>query len=311
MADTVWNGQGTLVSPTTGAGVRVKIASVTTSGGQTEVQTSSAHGFYTSDSVEIEGTSTVCDGQFQITVVDSTHFILNGTSGGSLGAQGYVIDYETQPAYQLAANGSLADANDLLTALEGLSNPVPFLYRRAGKWRLYNQYQVVAGNFISLPMNTNPWSTNTGFSSSSVTPLASATFTFESVSDLPSGPPPVFATGDMLVLSLSLTAQVNNSTGGQAGVAQIGFGLVQGGSLLSTIGSPAVLVEAQSTVLSAVPLNLSGSVTIANGSGGLVLPSSALSFCIFARLDVAPASGSFNLNLIGPLTGTINQYRAN
>lgn len=306
---TKYNGQATLVSPTKGAGARVAISAVANTS-PIAITTSGAHGFNTGDSIEQEGTSGIADGQYQITNVDGTHYTLNGTTANGTAATGYAIDYELLPAVTIPANGELVDMGPLGSAIEGAYDPIPFLYRRTGKWRLYNQYNILAGNFFSLPMNTNPWSTNTNFTSSTSVALASANFTFESASDLISGPPPVFAVGDMLVVNASFTAQISNSTGGQAGVAEIGFGLYQGGSFISSYELGAVLIEAQSTVLSAVPVPVSAMSVIQNGSG-LTLPTAALSYCIWARLDVAPASGSFNLNLIGRFTGQVMQYRAN
>ena len=305
---TVYSGNGTLVSPTTGAGVRKAISAVANT--SPIAITCTGHGYNTGDTIEQEGTSGIADGQFQITKTSANAYTLNGTTANGTATTGYSIDYELLPATTIPANGELIDMGPLGAALEGSINPVPFLYRRQGKWRLYNQYNILAGNFISLPMNTNPWSTNTNFTSTTSVALASTNFTFESVSDLPLGPPPVFAAGDMLVVNASFTAQINNSMGGQAGVAEIGFGLYQGGSFISSYELGAVLIEAQSTVLSAVPVSVSAMSVIQNGSG-LTLPTAALSFCIWARLDVAPASGSFNLNLIGRFTGQVMQYRAN
>ena len=311
MSTTIWNGNGTLVSATKGAGVRVAIASIANTS-PIAVTTLGVHGFNTEDSVEIEGTSGVADGQYQITKVDGTHFLLNGTTANGTSGSGYIVDYELQPAYQMPANGTLADVNDVITLGEGLSNPIPYLYRRTGKWRLYNQYYI-NNAWFSSPFVSNPWSTNNNFTSVTVTPMASSTTTFESSSDTTSIPP-VFAVGDLLEISTSFTISTTTHTGTQYAAIEVGFGLVQGGSLLSTIGIPSVLVQANylngGSFLT--PCHVSGFFgPLVAGSGGGTFPAANLSYCLFARLDYISAANQIDLLAIGQWSGTVKQWRPN
>ena len=308
---TLYNGQGTLISPTKGAGARVAISAVANTS-PIAITTSGAHGFNSGDSIEQEGTSSVADGQFQITKVDGTHYLLNGTTANGTATTGYAIDYELLPAVTIPANGELVDMGPLGEAIEGAFDPVPFLYRRAGKWRLYNQYDIIAGNVITTPFYSNPWSANANFTSTSFVALANATFTFESASDLPSGPPPVFASGDFIDVALSFTVNAITSTSTQNAYYQVGMGLVQGGTLYPTLlfqtvqaayfagGSGGALIS---------PVTLTGSFYMASFAG--TIPTAGLSFCIMARQDYKSASNDVELDLIGPLSGTILQWRPN
>ena len=222
---TVASGQGTLVAPQSGAGIRQAITVHNT----TPIEiTCTGHGFLTGDTVEQEGAAVAAaNGVFQITRIDANTYSLNGTTASGSGAQGYAVDYELTPATTIPANGDLIDATVTGAALESCINPQPFLYRRMGKWRLYNQY-IINGGAIIPPVYSAPWSTNTAFSSASVTPLASTTYTLESMSDTPSIPP-VIQVGDMLQFNMCFTALVNNSNGSQHSIAAVGLGPHSGG----------------------------------------------------------------------------------
>ena len=159
----VYNGQGSLVSPTVGVGTRVQIFS-STSTSPVVVSTVTAHGFNTGDTVEIEGhtINTPADRVSQITVIDSKHFSLNGTTGFVAGGStGYAIDYELQPAIVLPAGGDLVDPGTVQAFAEGLANTAPYLYRASGKYRLHNVYQNGNGGYNTVgggaPLaNTSP-----------------------------------------------------------------------------------------------------------------------------------------------------------
>ena len=151
---TVFNGNGTLVSPTTGANTIISITSISTATPQ--VVTGGTHGFNTGDTVEVQGNSGLANGLWQITVLSPTTYALNGSPGGfgTGGTGGYAIDYELQPAYQGPADGELADAGTLLPIVEGLSNLAPFLYRAAGQYRTYGYYTNVNAALL-ITFNTN------------------------------------------------------------------------------------------------------------------------------------------------------------
>lgn len=295
--------EGTSPAPVSGW---TKIA-ITSTTNATPVVVTASSAPATGDTIEIEGTGTV-DGQWQVTKLSPTTFSLNGsTAPGSTGSGGYFIDYQLTPSLTMVSAGDLLAAAAMNSPIKAAADASPFLYRRMGKWRLVNQY-FIDGGVTFPPLYSSPWSTNTGFSSSPATPLASATATFQSLSDT-LGIAPNFQAGDMLVFNTAFTALVGNSNGTQHSIAQVGFGLVQGGALLNTGGFPSVLIDAQSTVATAVPCRLHGMCYLP--TSGITLPTTALSVCIWGRLDLAPATGTFNLDFIGPWVGQVLQYRPN
>jgi hypothetical protein len=313
---TVYNGNGTLVTPTQNPVTRIPI-SVVANTTPIEITTGGAHGFNTGDTIEQEGTSvSSANGQFQITVVDSTHYRLNGTVADGGGSGGYAVDYECQPAIIIPANGDLADMGPIGAAMEGLANPVPFLYRRTGQLRLVNEY-IFGNDWFITPFITNPWSTNTNFNSSVVTPLSMTSYSMQSAQVNNLGIAPNFQSGDWLELSTSFTVSTFAHAPNSYGWIQVGFGLTQGGSLLSTIGVSSSLCGFQTQGSSFGPSNMTTAVTcqlftpINNGGGGLSLPASNLGFCIFGRMDYNNGGAQVDLYLVGEWTGFIRQYRQN
>jgi hypothetical protein len=97
----------------------------------------------TGDTVEVEGhtVNTAANGQWQAVSSGASALTLVGSTGNGVGgATGQVLDYEVLPALTLPANTELADMGPLNAAIEGVANPIPFLYRLTGKYRLYNTY---------------------------------------------------------------------------------------------------------------------------------------------------------------------------
>jgi hypothetical protein len=312
MAATGYAAQGTIPTVTSGAGRRVAIVSSTNA--SPIVIHATAHGMLTGDSIEVEGhaTNTAANGQWQATKVDADHLALNGSTGNGVGgATGYITDFQLQPAVMIPAPGDAASMVTLGPVLEGNANPAPFLYRRLGKWRLYNEYSLLAGAIVP-PLYSSPWSVNAGFQGqSTAVALASSTLTFESASSTPSGPAPAFLEGDLLRFSTSFTAFGNNKAGPNHTMIQIGFGLVQSGTLFPSGGSVvADFSDPGSTFTThAAPVSVCGYYHIA-AAGGLTLPTTALSFCIWAVVDYTSAV-AFDLDLIGPWSGSFEQLRAN
>ena len=307
---TVWNGNGTLVSPTVSAGTRLAIVSSTNA--SPIVVTTGTHGYNTGDSVEIEGhaTNTAANGQWQITVKSPTTFALNNSTGNGVGgATGYCIDYELQPALTMPANGVIADINDVIALGEGLSNPAPFLYRLAGKWRLYNEYNLLGAGTLTLPYYSSPWSVNNNFTSTTPAVLASTTLTFASASSTTSIPP-VFNSGDLIVYNISTTAYITTHTGTQNALVDIGFGLVQSATLTPLLTAQTALASYVYGGISSTPINLSGARKLTTG-GALSFPTNALSFCLWAAVDYISAANQIDVDLIGPWSGSILQYRPN
>jgi hypothetical protein len=314
---TVWNGSGTAVSTTAGAATRLAIVSSTDA--SPIVVTTGTHGYHTGDTIEIEGhaTNTAANGQWQITVQSTTTFVLNGSTGNGVGgATGYSINYELLPALQMPANGVVADVNDVITLGQGLSNVAPFLYRRSGKWRIYNEYSFAGlGDLITYPYVSNPWSANANFqgsqASSSRAALASTTTTFQSASITPSLAPD-FASTDILAVHLQCTAMPVIHTGTENYWAEVGFGLVQGGTLYPVLGMSQVVgggyAETAGNIVRSVTLT---GLVYFSGFGG-TLPTSALSFAIYGRVDwPTTAVNTVDLQLIGQAGGYALQLRPN
>jgi hypothetical protein len=203
---TIYNGQGSLVSPTVGAGTRASIAS-STNASPIVVTFGSAPGYITGDTIEIEGhtTNTAANGQWQVTKTGSTTYALNNSTGNGVGgATGYAIDYELSPPVTIPANGELADMGPLGAALEGIANPAPALYRLTGKWRLYDTYLTT--------LDTTYWTTWSSTTLSSNTPSqltsAGSLFSFSS-------PAPVVNPGDMFDFSFTTCYNITGIGGTQ------------------------------------------------------------------------------------------------
>jgi hypothetical protein len=161
---TVYYGDGTQPTPVKGALAAVNIES-STDATPIVIQTFSAHGFTNgsgnpTDTVEIEGhlVNTNANGVWQITVIDATHYALDGSTGtgaGAGGATGYAHNYSIAPAQTLLSDGDLAGASGLNPPVENLTNVVPFIYRRLGKYRLYDIYQTSSGLPVSQFANVS------------------------------------------------------------------------------------------------------------------------------------------------------------
>jgi hypothetical protein len=115
--------------------------------------------------------NTNANGLWAITVLSSTTFSLNGSSGNGVGvATGYAIDYSINPLITIPDDGDALVASSVNPAFEGIFNPVPYLYQRTGRYRLYNSCYaflgagagVYAGAAFSCPHDT--WTPITGTS---------------------------------------------------------------------------------------------------------------------------------------------------
>ncbi len=310
MAATGYAAQGTIPTVTSGAGRRVAITSSTNA---TPIKiTSAGHGFLTGDSVEIEGhaTNTNANGQWQITLVDANSYTLNGSVGNGVGgATGYAIDYQLQPAVMIPAPGDPASMVTLGPVLEGNANPAPFLYRRLGKWRLYNEYYIYQGNPLTTPFYSHNWSdTGTGITTGTWTTFPSASFTLEALSDTPSLPP-VSISGEFFVFNVSFNVYLTISGAGAEGAhLNVGASLQSGSSPNMLLQPMAEFTAPQTTVSCAFPITLAGTL----GPVEWIAPGFVSNMClnINYRVDYLPA-GSVQMQLIGPLTGSIMQYRPN
>lgn len=104
------------------------------------VQFSAAHGANENDTWEINGhqTNYSANGVWQVHVVDSTHLQLNGSVGIAVGSStGLGVNYAVNPLLQVPDDTDNALASSANTPIEGVFNNVPYLYRRAGGFSLY------------------------------------------------------------------------------------------------------------------------------------------------------------------------------
>lgn len=312
----VFNGAGSLVTPTVGAGVRRAIFS-STSTTPAVVSTVSAHGFNTGDTVFIEGhsTNTAVDGLGQITFVDSKHFSVNGSVGvGVGGSTGYAIDYELQPAIVLPAGGELVDPGVMGAVLEGLANTAPYLYSLSGKYRLYNVYTAGTTTIGAMAWAAAGASnTSMAFVTNSQNLLgflgAPVSGGFVAVSP----PQPCIQTGDVLdityvgAISIS-SASSTNTLALSLGLSIVGFA---GGAYqtLNVLGGGLAFGQTPigaTTTSTTYPIMLSGSVTIPNlgSTVGSLFDVGLLS----ANQSASPA---ITFQGIMPYTVVVKHYRPN
>lgn len=132
----------------------------------------SLHGFATGDTVEITAhDQTAANGLWVVTVISPSTFSLDGSVFSGVGTPtGIAQDYSVNPLITIPADGDAASASSVNPAFEGIFNAVPFLYQRAGAYRIYEEdFVAVAGNPLAIsawsstvtaPINV--WSTCTG-----------------------------------------------------------------------------------------------------------------------------------------------------
>lgn len=123
------------------------------------------HGFATGDTVEITAhDQTAANGLWQITVTGIHTFSLDGSVFSGVGTTtGIAQDYSVNPLITIPADGDAASASSVNPAFEGIFNAVPFLYQRAGAWRVYAEDFVAVGGL--------PWPATLAWS---ITPTTSS-----------------------------------------------------------------------------------------------------------------------------------------
>jgi hypothetical protein len=322
---TTYAGNGTIPSPTSGASRIVPIVAVTTVAGGWQVE-ATAHGFNTGDTVDIEGTGAI-DHTFTITVVDANDFLLNGTSGSgpySQGAQGYCIDYQVLPAVSLPDNGTdLVDATVAGAVWEAGQNTQPWLYRRLGKYRLYDMYM---GSPAAAPTG-QPWapseSSGSGWASIA-NPTGTTIYPYNGVASTGSAETsldllkngssttygPNIEPGDLIEVVWSLNAYV-------LGPSAVGRSLLFP-YMIPGNGNPAVYAQTSGKILDSlwqsvgspttqdvfVPVTLTAIFPAAN-----LLGSSAK--CGVALQADRSSTTNCGVSLVGPATIIVKHYRAN
>lgn len=166
---TTYNANGTIPAATAPAVVAIGASTATS---PIVVTTTALHGFATGDTVEITAhDQTAANGLWVVTVITTSAFSLDGSVFSGVGtATGIAQDYSVNPLITIPADGDAASASSVNPAFEGIFNAVPFLYQRAGAWRVYAEdFVAVAGNplaitaWSSTPTSAlNQWSTLTG-----------------------------------------------------------------------------------------------------------------------------------------------------
>ena len=144
---TTYNANGTIPAVTAPVVVAIGASSATS---PIVITTTALHGFATGDTVEITAhDQTAANGLWVITVLTTATFSLDGSVFiGAGGATGIAQDYSVNPLITIPADGDAASASSVNPAFEGIFNAVPFLYQRAGAWRVYAEdFVAVGGGF--------------------------------------------------------------------------------------------------------------------------------------------------------------------
>lgn len=301
----IYNANGTVPAVTAPP---IAIASVTQAPGLSIVSstnaspivvTTAANTFQTGDTVEIEGhtTNTNANGLWTITVTSTTTFALNGSTGNGVGgATGYVVDYAINPLITIPDDGDAATASAFNPAYEGIFNNVPFLYERAGKYRLLHAWDVSVAGGAGIDFGTNVTLTNDSawHDFTGRTSLMTSAF---------SGHAPVCKQGDILEATMSFGFHFAFGSGT---ITQLCLGL---GSSLAGSGN---LI--QNSSIQDLPLN-GGSSTFIFGS--LVLRTiihitSTVGLYDFGLMYLDTGTSSTNtLTLRSSFLFTCKHYRAN
>jgi hypothetical protein len=177
--------------------------------------------------VELEGTGLsafepgVGQSTWIVTVLDTLNFQLNGsTAPGTTTTAGYCIDYEVQPAFQIPVPGELATMRDMAPVLQGMANAIPYGYRNAGKYRLYNYYAGLlrASPAVAADPYSSSWSANAVFvPGDNFIPLSGVSLDHLlnggiSTSDGSAGGPVVVSASDVLEVEYQFSCQLVSSS---------------------------------------------------------------------------------------------------
>lgn len=156
MAELV-NGDGTIPQAT--GGWAQKLISSSTNTSPITVTFCSAHCSNEGDTWGIEGhqTNTNANGNWRVHVTGTQTLQLVGSTGNGVGGlTGYGIDYSVNPLIQVADDLEAASASNNNTPIEALANVTPYLYKRAGKYSLYDRV-VIASDGSTLASYPNSW----------------------------------------------------------------------------------------------------------------------------------------------------------
>lgn len=222
------------------------------------MQTSTPHGMTNGDYVDVEGhqTNTIANGQFQATVIDSTHFSIPVTGNGVGGATGTVQPLALGPTFAIPADGVDNEAAaSVNTPFEALADRTAWLGLMTGAYKI----AAVSAQFANQSESNTAYAQNTGVTNSYVvaTPLGGGT---------PSVAVTGAMTGDLLLVSYTLTVAVpTTGTPTNSWVALMSATTVPGGS----IGSYSKIAGSNQGVTpgnTATPITLRGRLIVGGPS---------------------------------------------
>ncbi|MGO9834731.1 MAG: hypothetical protein ACLP1X_10975, partial [Polyangiaceae bacterium] len=209
-------GDGTAPQPTVGGGTRIPIAS-TTNTTPVAVATDVAHGFYSGDTVELEGASSL-SGVHIITVTGTEGFTLNGTTApGWVGGSGvaYVTDWSVQPAFEIPNAGEPVSMTTMAPIIQGLANTIPWNYRNSGKYKLAEQYfaLILASQSCTTPDGGGgfpSWAALSAISTLTVVPYSGTSL--DQILNAGAGPSPILGPSDLIDITYTLSFNLWSAT---------------------------------------------------------------------------------------------------
>ena len=308
----------------------VKVNS-TTNATPVAVATSVAHGFYTGDTVEMEGASSL-SGVHVITVTGTNGFTLNGTTapgwvGGS--TTSYVSDVEVQPAFQLADPGEPASMTTLAPVIQGILNAIPWLYRLTGRRRTHQVfYGTPAGAAAMAVANYGNSGWNDG-GAVKACPTANTYYTIPETltalslltSDLTAVQTPSFYATDELDITYQGGAQLSASTVGNVGFLLLtlsdGTTTINAGQLNSSAancfgGTSPVAASVTDGTRPTVPFNMRMVVSVLSLQGaGLTQLGAGGPLSIGLAFVPYQSDTSGEIFMVGPAQITVIQRRVN
>jgi hypothetical protein len=235
------------------------------------------HGFNNGDTVGIEGhtINTAANGLWVITVLSTLAFSLNGSTGNGAGTTtGYALDYSVTPQLTLPSDGDLEDATSVNVPLEATADTIPYIYKRAGKYNLYNLYTIATSD---ADWTTGPhvWLSGTQPGNALWNDIGSITY------DPAALTPDVVQALDFLVITFTSTVKI---TAGAFPVVPFSLGVV-----FSNINAP----PAAATY---VP---GSAITISNVSGDVYAVSMKASYLVTVASGFANKRVDFSLMVFG------------
>lgn len=147
---TIINGDPSTVSNSTS-----KTVTNATNASPIVITTSTAHGFATGDNVNISGVggNTAANGDFVITVLTSTTFSLDSSTGsGAYTSGGTVVDKSLLPAFTIPSDGDTRNAASVNVAFQALADRTQFLNEAMQTGKLRIQQFTAASTVWTAPL---------------------------------------------------------------------------------------------------------------------------------------------------------------